>query len=263
MLGLLLLLAGATALVVPARAPVGALRGAALSMRLDGVPAEVLEAERKATPGRRPRLAGTVALGVLSAASAGLCVATLTGQPWAAEIAENVLPFGNAPVSLAVNVVLSGTCVWVYQQELETREQNIQRIWEEVQRRKAQGGVSGKAKKRNKTPAQLRQPQGFVPARSPPPPPSPPPPAPPPAVAPGFFERLGSSQFMEEANAMARVQAMSLNDALEEKGVLSPVERAGRGEGEGTEGAASTEPEGGAAPQGAAPKKKKSKKKKR
>jgi hypothetical protein len=208
-------------------------RSQCIEMSLEGVPSEVIEAEGKATPGRPARLAGTIALGGLSAASAALCVATLAGQPQAAALAENLLPFGNAPVSLAVNVVLCGTCGWVYQQELQTREQNILRIWDEVQRRKAAAGRPGKKGKQKralaKTPAELRQQakqQGAAPSSgaSPAPPPAPPAPSPQ-AAEPGFLEKLSSSSFMEQANAMAQAHAMSLNDALEERGILPTLDR--------------------------------------
>jgi hypothetical protein len=251
-------------------------------MSLEGVPSEVIEAEAKATPGRPARLAGTIALGALSAASAALCVATIAGQPQAAELAENVLPFGNVPVSLAVNLVLCGTCGWVYKEELQTREQNILRIWDEVQRRKSAAGRPEKNKKQKrapaKTPAELRQQakqQGFSASFQaslvpPSPPPPPPPAASPQADQPGFLEKLASSPFMEQANAMAKVQAMSVNAALEERGVLPTLQRpsgSGVPPGEADGQAAATDAEGqtaAAAAEGtAAARKPKSKSKKR
>lgn len=248
-------------------------RSHSIDMSLEGVPPEVIEAEGKATPGRPPRLAGTIALGVLSSASAALCVATIAGQPQAAELAENMLPFGNAPVSLAVNLVLCGTCGWVYQQELQTREQNILRIWDEVQRRRSTAGESGKNRKQKrapaKTPAELRQQarqQGATTSfqASPLPPPPPPPTAASlQADEPGFLEKLTSSPFMQEANAMAKVQAMSLNAALEERGVLQTLDRpseSGVPPDEAKEQAAASVPDDTAASRKPKPKKRKSNK---
>lgn len=193
-------------------------------MSLEGVPEEVVEAERKATPGRPARLAGTAALGVLSTCSAGLCVATLLGQPQAAAMA--VLPFGNAPLSLGVNVAIGGACAWVWQQEMLTREQNVLRIWEEVQRRKAAAAPGKKQPKLAKTPAELRS-RGAAPFAPAPvaPAPSQQTPSLQPASEKGLLERVVGSSFIEQANAMARVQAMSLNGALEARGVLPPIER--------------------------------------
>lgn len=209
----------------------GAVSRATVAMGIEGVPREVIEAEAKATAGRPIRLAGTFALGSLSVASAALCVSSLAGQPQAVELAKNLLPFGNVPISLGVNVVLAGTCAWVYQQELETKEKNIQRIWEEVQRRKAAGSKKKRQKKAvAKTPAEMRQQareKGAAPLEAPPPPPPPlaQPPLAQPTPEPGLFEKIASSSFMEQANTMAKVQAMSLNDALEQRGVLPPIER--------------------------------------
>ena len=128
-------------------------------------PPEVIEAEANATPNRKFRLAGAAALGLLSAASALASVTELTGG--GGDVTEALLlPFGGAPLTLFVDVVLLGSCAWLVQQELATRDANIQRIWEEVQRRRGPKPAP-KEKRRKKAKAPK-------PAAMPPPPPPPP-----------------------------------------------------------------------------------------
>eukprot|EP00965_Chrysotila_dentata_P101763 3359727-Pleurochrysis_carterae.AAC.8 len=210
------------------------------SQKPEEPPLAVIEAERQATPMRKYRFIGIGVLGALCAASGLLCAFAISGQPDALDLAEDLLPFGNPYISLVGDVAIGGTCVWAFQQELQTREQNVQRIWEEVQRRKQGGGVpakgggnrsnrraTGVAKSAKSAKIQMQpraKPASPAPASessSPPPPPAPA--AAPPAEGSGLFKQAQS--FLDEANNLARAQAIQLNDDLEKRGMLPQIEK--------------------------------------
>ncbi len=205
-------------------------------------PPAVVDAEKNATPMRKYRLAGIGALATLSAGSAALCLATLADADGARELADNILPFGNEYLSLVGTSAILAGCAWAWGEEEKTRQANIQRIFEEVQRRKANGdltrpvpadkGAKKKKKKsrlQNKTPAQARALQRASAAQS--------------EAAPAKGKSAQADEglraaapspsaagglvgdFFAEANALARAQALSLNDALEERGVLPKLDQ--------------------------------------
>ena len=228
-------------------------RGAVAKMSIgDDVPPEVIEAEANATPNRKFRLAGAgVGFGV-SLVSAGLSVVALGGQSGL----DDLVLFGNPLISLFVDIVIGGSCAWAWQQEQQTKEQNIERIWAEVKRRRSGGAASGanRAQRRgaSKQQQQVRQAGAGGFASAPPPPPQflykdtppPPPPPPPEASAPpaeqagglgGLFDGItgGVRDMFEEANAMGKASAYDLNSKLEDAGVLPPIEQtSGPGGGE-------------------------------
>ena len=107
-----------------------------LMLENDKAPPEVLEAEAKAMPNRKYRLVGAGTGFGLSLLSGVLSAAVLAGQEDALKLADLVL-FDNAIASLAINVVIGSTCAWAFQQELATKEANIERIWQEVKRRRS------------------------------------------------------------------------------------------------------------------------------
>ena len=210
-------------------------RGAVALAAESPPPPEVIEAEANATPNRKYRLLGA-GVGLALASSSGvLSAAVLAGQPDAISLRDLVL-FDNPILSLLLDVVIGSTCAWAIQQELKTRDENIQRIWEEVQRRRAGGAKSGanrsqrRAKKAvDSRPVQFTGGGGFAPPPLPPPAPavaSPPPAAPtPPAAtdAQGGGVLGGVKAFFEEANELGRAQAFALNAQLEDAGVIAPI----------------------------------------
>ena len=92
-------------------------------------PPEVLEAEANATPNRKWRLAGAGAGFGFSALSGVVSLASLLGIT---HDFDAILPFDNAILSLVIDSAIGGSCAWAWQQEQKTKEQNIERIWEEV-----------------------------------------------------------------------------------------------------------------------------------
>ena len=193
-------------------------------------PPEVIEAEAKATPNRKFRLAGAgVGIGV-SAISGVTAVASLAGSG-----NSDVLLFGNPILTLLADTLVGGSCAWALQQELKTRDENIARIWEEVQRRRRGGAKSGanrSQRRAKKPPAGARvagSSAGFTGGGampSSPPKSSSPPPATPPGAGGGDEPSgllAGVQQFFDEANEMGKAQAQVLNSKLEAAGVLEPL----------------------------------------
>ena len=198
-------------------------------------PPEVIQAEANSTPNRKYRLIGAGTGFGIALGSGVLSAAVLAGQPDAMGLRDLVL-FDNPIISLLVDVIIGGACAWAWQQEQLTKEQNIQRIWEEVQRRRAGGAKSGanRSQRRSKSQAESRPVQftggGGFSSPSPPPPAPPPPPSPPPppteqpAAAPadgGLFGKVNA--FFEEANELGRTNALALNAQLEDAGVLPVI----------------------------------------
>ena len=207
----------------------------------DPAPPEVIQAEDNATPNRKYRLA-TAAVGVtVSAATAGAAIATLSGQ----YDFGDVMLFGSPVVTLVVDVLVGGTSAWAWQQEQKTKRENIARIWEEVKRRRTGGATEG-ANRLQRRAKKVLVPGGAMPGaggfgaqpRSAP--------ARPKAAAPSAAPRVpaaappaeepatvtgadsgglfaGARAFLEEANALGKAQAISLNAQLEDAGVLPPV----------------------------------------
>lgn len=207
----------------------------------DPAPPEVIQAEDNATPNRKYRLA-TAAVGVtVSAATAGAAIATLSGQY---EFGD-VMLFGSPVVTLVVDVLVGGTSAWAWQQEQKTKRENIARIWEEVKRRRTGGAAEG-ANRLQRRAKKVLVPGGAMPGaggfgaqpRSAP--------ARPKAAAPSAAPRVpaaappaeepatvtgadsgglfaGARAFLEDANALGKAQAISLNAQLEDAGVLPPV----------------------------------------
>jgi len=189
-------------------------------------PPEVIEAEARATPNRKYRLAGAALLGGLGAASGGLAIGALAGQPSALAIAPDVLLFGNPYLSLLTDSVVIGLSAWAWQQEQLTREQNVARIWEEVQRRRGQGGGApsgvNRSQRRMKSKDAAKSEKkkaGFE--RRPPPPPQEAAPTESGGSAGGLMGQAKS--FMAEANALGRANALQLNSELEARGILPKV----------------------------------------
>lgn len=195
-------------------------------------PPEVIEAEANATPNRKYRVGIAAAGFFIAAASAALSASVMAGQPDALKYRDLVL-FDNPPLSLIVDVVIAGSTAWAIAQEEKTKKENIQRIWEEVQRRRS--GVSptaaggNRSQRRAKKVAVPASPGpfagGFDPAasaRAPPPPKPKPKPPPPPSAAPSAPNGvLGAARdFFDEANALGKAQAIALNTQLEDAGVL-------------------------------------------
>ena len=201
-------------------------RGTVNLLAKQPAPPEVIEAEAKAMPNRPVRLGvATGAIG-LSGLSGILSFAVLIKQPDAMQFQDLVL-FDNPVLSLVLDVVIGGACAWSIQQELETKEKNTQRIWEEVQRRRSGGAASGENRSQRRAKKMAAPPPpmftgggGFAP--SPPSPPlasSPAPTAPSASSAPapasadgGFF--AGAKNFFEEANEMGKAGAIQVRRAL-------------------------------------------------
>lgn len=162
--------------------------------------------------------------------SGALAVASLAGQEAAVSIGQDVLLFGNPYLSLVFDVVVAGASGWAWQQEQLTREQNVQRIWEEVQRRRSGGATTGANRSQRRVKAKVqsksKEKLGFSQTPAPPPPPPLPSPPPPPSPAPspsgGLMEQ--AKGMFAEANAMGRASALKLNSELEERGVLPALE---------------------------------------
>ena len=221
------------------------LQPSTMMMEDDKPPPEVIEAEAKAMPNRPVRLGvavGAIGLSLLTGIIAG---GNLANVQEAVNLRDLIL-FDNPVLTLAIDTVIGGISAWSIQQELETKEKNIQRIWEEVQRRRSGGAASGanrsqrRAKKVEAPKPMFTGGDGFstppspppskkAPKPSPAPPTQPPPSAPaPPAAAPtdgglagGLFGKAKS--FLDEANELGKTQALALNAQLEDKGVLPPI----------------------------------------
>ncbi|KAL1526204.1 hypothetical protein AB1Y20_014930 [Prymnesium parvum] len=235
-LSAMLVLLTPTAAAAMARSPPPRTRPASAHMRLTPTivatldqtppPPEVIEAEARATPNRKYRLAGAALLGGLGAASGGLAIGALAGQPSALAIAPDVLLFGNPYLSLLTDSVVIGLSAWAWQQEQLTREQNVARIWEEVQRRRGQGGGApsgvNRSQRRMKSKDAAKSEKkkaGFE--RRPPPPPQEAAPTESGGSAGGLMGQAKS--FMAEANALGRANALQLNSELEARGILPKV----------------------------------------
>jgi len=196
---------------------------------LMSAPREVIEAEDKATPARKFRLAGIAALGSACTASAVLSIAAASGQAQARTMADAVLPFGNEYLSLAADAIIIGGCGWTWNEEMQTRERNIERIWEEVQRRR--GSASGVNRQDRRSKAKFKKSKGFgdSPRDSSA---TTTPVLPPPSLSSGSTRGVMKSagvmkqakSFFDEANAMAKAQAIQLNADLEARGVLAPLD---------------------------------------
>ena len=211
-------------------------RAASTTMALEGVPPEltkqVVEAEARAASGRTPRVAGTAVLGLLAAASAAVAAGSLAGNEQAAALAEDVLPFGSAPLSLLLDAGVGWACLWVYAQEMQTRDENLDRIWTELQQRRAAAAGANRAERRAKKVARERVftgGGGFAASPPPPPPPAPASSLSPPSAG-AASEQDGSGllasvkDFWSEANELGRAGALNLNAQLEEQGVLPALE---------------------------------------
>ena len=227
----------------------------------DEIPPSVYEAFDNATPNRKYRVA-TAAVGVsVSAISGGLAIAGLTGQ----YDNPDVLLFGNAFVTLAADIIVGGTSAWALQQEERTKRENVDRIWQEVKRRRTGGAASGsnrsqrRAKKVEVAGGAMPGAGGFGaaspprPAPRPPPAPRAPPPNPPAATKEdvsaddgGLF--AGVNAFMDEGNELGKAGAINLNAQLEDAGVLPPVVPSGAAEAAASPGVDGNAAEGAASP---------------
>eukprot|EP00471_Norrisiella_sphaerica_P002895 CAMPEP_0184480302 /NCGR_PEP_ID=MMETSP0113_2-20130426/1796_1 /TAXON_ID=91329 /ORGANISM="Norrisiella sphaerica, Strain BC52" /LENGTH=268 /DNA_ID=CAMNT_0026858689 /DNA_START=320 /DNA_END=1126 /DNA_ORIENTATION=+ len=215
-------------------------RAMATHARDPSIPDVIVEAERKSNQQRPLRFAGYGLFGLYGAAvvlsNAGMLPEDLT------------LPltfFDSEAVSLGIGGVAAVLSAYFINTEIEQREQNINRIWEEVQRRKETGtfGVkdsvtsqqktgAGKKKKKQKrakakkgfggetqrsvdmqksvdVPIQKPEREKFVGEVKE-------------EVKSGMFDGIVGSvkDSVQQANTMARVQALQLNEALEDRGVL-------------------------------------------
>ena len=197
-------------------------------------PQEVIDAEDKATPNRKYRIA-TAAVGVgVSVVSGGFAVATLSNQ---GDFGD-VLLFGSPLLTLAADVIIGGTSAWAWQQEERTKSENIARIWAEVKRRRSGGAASG-ANRSQRRAKKVAVPGGAMPGaggfgQSPPaaaaarksaaPQRTGGTDAKPAASGDGGGGLLtGMTSLLEEANAMGKANAVSLNAKLEDAGVLPPL----------------------------------------
>ena len=172
------------------------------------VPEEVREAEGKtpAAAGRGLRFAAFAALGGLAVATGGVYLAAAAGIGAVDELADALVPFDNLYLGIALDGGVIATCVWLWRQELNTREENVQRIWAEVQRRRTtpkggrrkEEGFTKKRKASRGSAASGAGAAGFGSAASPPATlpalePTEPPAAPPPADAAAPGEPAGSN----------------------------------------------------------------------
>jgi len=210
------------------------------------VPKEIRDAEEKtpAAAGRGLRFAAFAALGGLAVATGVVYLAAAVGIGAVDELAEALVPFDNLYLGIALDGGVIATCVWLWRQELNTREENVQRIWAEVQRRRnsPKGSKAGrkeegftKKRKASRGSAKRDAPPargagagaaGFgssaVPAPAPPELPAAPPPAAEIGPPPGGFQKMWGELY-DQADSMGRAQAVSLNSALEERGVLPTI----------------------------------------
>ena len=323
------------ALVLPATSPLQPRRlsrssqlGARISMGLDTsqVPKEIRDAESKTktAEGRFLRFASYAVVGTLSIPVGLIYLSAVVGIEATQDLADALVPFNNLYVGIGtccaaqppmcsrissltrrcrhcfagLDAGVLATCYWLWQQESSTRDENILRIWEEVQRRREQGykkdsGKQGFTKKK-KASRSMAKPAaagaaGFASSSAAPAPPAAPAaPASAPAAAapqeaddaeataaPGGLGKMWNDLY-DQADALGRAQALTLNSALEERGVLPKLETDGSGvgaagvdEGGGGDDAASSAsapaasvqpdaaPDASAAPAKKAPKKKK------
>ena len=208
------------------------------TLLLCGPPPQVVEAEKNATPNRKLRLAATAALATAATASAAISTAHLAHFQPADSIQASILPVDNEILSLTAAIVILASCNYVWVQEQKNREENVQRIWEEVKKRKMKQAKSEKSnvrsKRPNKTQAQARRERSSksraenraraedraqaeaVEWRD----------VPSPTVEKSTVSPA-LSDFFAEANALARAQAMQLNSALEDQGVLPRISEEG------------------------------------
>jgi hypothetical protein len=209
------------------------------------VPPEIREAEGKtpAASGRGLRFAAFAVLGALAVATGVIYLGSALGFEAVDDLADALVPFDNLYLGLAVDGGVITTCVWLWRQEETTREENVQRIWAEVQRRRAapakgkkEVGFKKKRKASRPGAATAASSSGFgsspappeaaaaaPPAAPPPPPPPPPPAAPPPEPPAGGFQKMWDEMY-EQADSLGRAQALSLNSALEDRGVLPKLQ---------------------------------------
>ena len=114
-------------------------RAAVVAMGPVEVPPEIREAEGKtpAASGRGLRFAAFAVLGALAVATGVIYLGSALGFEAVDDLADALVPFDNLYLGLAVDGGVITTCVWLWRQEETTREENVQRIWAEVQRRRA------------------------------------------------------------------------------------------------------------------------------
>lgn len=188
-------------------------RGSLPPMAMAGpplVPKEIRDAEAKtpAAAGRGLRFTGFAVLGALAVATGVVYLAAAAGIAAVEDLAEALVPFDNLYLGIAVDGGVIATCVWLWKQELNTREENVQRIWAEVQRRrnspKASKKEQGFTKKRKASRGSAKRDAppargagsgaaGFGSSSGTPPPAPPTPPAPPAAPTPAEIGPPGES----------------------------------------------------------------------
>ena len=188
-------------------------RGSLPPMAMAGpplVPKEIRDAEAKtpAAAGRGLRFTGFAVLGALAVATGVVYLAAAAGIAAVEDLAEALVPFDNLYLGIAVDGGVIATCVWLWKQELNTREENVQRIWAEVQRRrnspKASKKEQGFTKKRKASRGSAKRDAppargagsgaaGFGSSSVAPPPAPPTPPAPPAAPTPAEIGPPGES----------------------------------------------------------------------
>eukprot|EP00466_Bigelowiella_natans_P020801 jgi/Bigna1/89575/estExt_fgenesh1_pg.C_510153 len=234
------------------------------SARDPSIPDVIIEAEKNSNKQRPFRFAGYGLFGAYGAA------VVLSNAGVMSEELSSSFPlltfFDSQPVSLAIGGLAAALSVYFVSTEIEQREQNIVRIWEEVQKRAQQGTLGQKQQQQQQQTADDKQTRtkkkkgkksssrnrGFsrstaekqaevVGVDSTP-------------TAASMQQRqqqeekkeeeeeggrkagivdglLGSvKDTMQQANAMARVQALEINSALEDSGVLPRLNQTGTGQ---------------------------------
>mmetsp|Transcript_43293 Transcript_43293/g.109618 ORF Transcript_43293/g.109618 Transcript_43293/m.109618 type:complete len:312 (+) Transcript_43293:221-1156(+) len=210
----------------------------------EDIPQEVVDAEERSASGRNYRLAAFAAFGGLGAALTLTRIAlNVTATPITNDFLQPSL-FGEL-----LDIIVVGTAGILWNSELSTKEENIQRIWDELKRRRAESGPQyvGKddlrKRKKDKKGGQKRtkgfsqemremrmeQRQELAAKRG----------------EEGTEERplKGTAQMgkqgkkagatggligglkaaYDSANSAGRIQALQVNDALEEAGLLKPL----------------------------------------
>mmetsp|Transcript_1497 Transcript_1497/g.3638 ORF Transcript_1497/g.3638 Transcript_1497/m.3638 type:complete len:290 (+) Transcript_1497:225-1094(+) len=101
----------------------------------EDIPQEVVDAEERSASGRNYRLAAFAAFGGLGAALTLTRIAlNVTATPITNDFLQPSL-FGEL-----LDIIVVGTAGILWNSELSTKEENIQRIWDELKRRRAESG---------------------------------------------------------------------------------------------------------------------------
>jgi len=200
----------------------------------EDIPDEIWDAEEKANPQRKIRLGVYAFLGLGALLFATGRISALT-DPQVGPLGEIMQPsiFG-----ILLDISAIGIAAYFAYEDLKNRDENVKRIWEEFKAKKA-AGPSGGSKKKRSSPQSTTKGFGAAPAL-----------APSSGKSSGKWEKVppasstkvdnitssklveegkkpkmfsGFSDLLDQANNDARIQALQMNNALEDAGVLGKL----------------------------------------